>query len=63
MKRLLGLAILSTSSIILAADFGLPVGSPIPPFQAQDQNGTVRTLKDILGPNGAAVVFFRSADW
>ena len=46
-----------------AADYGLPIGSPMPPFEAQDQNGNTRTLKDILGPNGAAIVFFRSADW
>lgn len=35
----------------------------MPPIEAPDQNGKLRTLKDILGPNGAALVFFRSADW
>ena len=28
-----------------------------------DQNGTTRTLKSVLGPKGAILVFFRSADW
>jgi len=35
----------------------------MPPIEAPDQNGKLHTLKDILGPNGAALVFFRSADW
>jgi len=63
MKQLLCLAILGTCSIILAADYGPPAGTPMPPIEAPDQNGKLHTLKDILGPNGAALVFFRSADW
>ena len=57
------LATLATFVAALAADYGPPVGSPMPAFEALDQNGKTRTLKDLLGPNGAAIVFFRSADW
>lgn len=32
-------------------------------LQAPDQNGDIRTLEELLGPNGAAVFFVRSADW
>jgi hypothetical protein len=63
MLRLLALTILGTSSIILASDYGPPAGTAMPSLEAPDQNGKLRTLKDILGPNGAALVFFRSADW
>jgi hypothetical protein len=48
---------------VLYADHGLPVGSKMPPFTAPDQNGAARSLRDILGKNGAAILFFRSADW
>jgi len=64
MRRLPVLAILQIPVfMILAADYGPPIGRPMPSFEAPDQNGKFHTLKDILGPNGAAVVFFRSADW
>ena len=46
-----------------AAEYGPPIGSAMPAFEAPDQNGQVHTLKDLLGPNGAAIVFYRSADW
>lgn len=45
------------------ADFGPPVGTAMPSFEAPDQNGKITSLKDVLGPHGAALVFFRSADW
>ena len=47
----------------LAAEYGPPVGTPMPAFEAKDQNGKIHTLKDVLGPHGAAIVFYRSADW
>jgi LDH2 family malate/lactate/ureidoglycolate dehydrogenase len=42
---------------------GPAVGSEIPKFEAQDQNGRLRTFDGIAGPKGALLVFFRSADW
>jgi hypothetical protein len=42
---------------------GPAIGSRVPDFQAVDQSGTTRSLPSILGPQGALLVFFRSADW
>ncbi len=42
---------------------GPEVGERIPDFSAYDQNGNLVGLGDVMGPNGAMVVFHRSADW
>jgi cytochrome oxidase Cu insertion factor (SCO1/SenC/PrrC family) len=42
---------------------GPQVGDALPEFSLRDQQGQVRSLKSLLGTNGAVVVFFRSADW
>jgi hypothetical protein len=42
---------------------GPDVGQQAPAFSAQDQEGRNQTLKSIMGPKGAMLVFFRSADW
>ncbi len=42
---------------------GPQVGSVVPPFSLQDQRGQTRTLTSVLGPKGAMVLFYRSADW
>ncbi len=42
---------------------GPQVGQPAPGFTLPDQHGTPRSLKSMLGPKGAMLVFFRSADW
>ena len=42
---------------------GPAVGSPLPDFSAPDQGGRIQTLKSIMGPKGAMLVFYRSADW
>ncbi|HLJ50680.1 MAG TPA: hypothetical protein VKU01_31920 [Bryobacteraceae bacterium] len=62
MTRLLGLLSVFCWTAF-AADYGPPVGTRMPTFEAPDQNGKVHTLKTLLGPKGAALVFFRSADW
>ena len=41
---------------------GPEIGERIPDFEAYDQNGNLSTLDDVMGPNGAMVVFHRSAD-
>lgn len=38
-------------------------GERIPEFSLPDQNGQVRRLSDLAGPNGLFLVFHRSADW
>ncbi len=42
---------------------GPEIGERIPDFEAYDQNGSLVSLDDVMGPNGAMVVFVRSADW
>ena len=42
---------------------GPQVGELIPEFTLPDQNGELWTRDSILGPNGAMLVFVRSADW
>lgn len=42
---------------------GPEVGKRIPAFEALDQNGRMQTFDSIRGPNGAVIVFIRSADW
>ena len=48
---------------INVASLGPQVGEQVPTFSLPDQNGQVRTLESLLGPNGALLLFHRSADW
>ena len=42
---------------------GPQVGQRAPDFSLKDQSGKVWTLQSIMGPRGAMLVFYRSADW
>jgi len=42
---------------------GPQVGERVPDFSLHDQNGKIFTLRSIMGPKGAMLVFYRSADW
>ena len=42
---------------------GIPVGEKIPPFSGFDQHGKKWDLDSIKGPQGALILFYRSADW
>ena len=42
---------------------GPQVGDEAPSFTLNDQHGRPVTLESVMGPKGAMVVFFRSADW
>jgi len=42
---------------------GPKVGERVPDFSLPDQTGVTRSLNSVLGPKGAVLVFFRSADW
>ncbi len=42
---------------------GPQVGTAVPAFSAADQFGKPQTLASVMGPKGAMLVFFRSADW
>jgi cytochrome oxidase Cu insertion factor (SCO1/SenC/PrrC family) len=45
------------------AKLGPQVGQPAPDFNLKDQHGKTWTRDSLLGPNGAMLVFYRSADW
>jgi len=45
------------------AHLGPAAGSMMPDFRVPDEHGNPHRLKDLLGPNGALILFFRSADW
>ena len=42
---------------------GPQVGARLPDFTLRDQHGEPHSMKSVLGPKGALIVFFRSADW
>lgn len=42
---------------------GPQIGATIPSFTLPDQMGRAQSLESLMGPKGAMVVFFRSADW
>ena len=42
---------------------GPQVGEIVPDFSLPDQDGRVWTRDSIMGPNGALLLFHRSADW
>jgi peroxiredoxin len=42
---------------------GPQVGATVPDFNLADQHGRKRTLQSVMGPKGAMIVFYRSADW
>ena len=45
------------------AKLGPQVGQQVPDFSLKDQTGKTWTRQSIMGPRGAMLVFFRSADW
>ena len=45
------------------AALGPQVGEQVPDFSLPDQNGEIRTRESIMGPQGAMLVFVRSANW
>ena len=73
MKKFIISIIVATSASILVAQspeqkidlskLGPQVGERIPDFSLSDQNGKPWNLQSIMGPKGAMLVFYRSADW
>ena len=73
-RFLLTLAVMagfSFSSMLLAAEreqvvvsnLGPQIGEQVPDFELSDQFGELQDLESIMGPNGAMILFHRSADW
>jgi hypothetical protein len=59
----LTLIALFAGSLVAATPTGPEVGTKAPGFELRDANGVTHTLSSLLGPKGAMLVFFRSADW
>jgi hypothetical protein len=62
MRSLLSIPLLA-ASLLAAISTGPDIGTPMPSFEAQDQDGKKHTLRGLLGPKGAVILFYRSADW
>ncbi len=52
-----------TRTRIDVSQLGPQVGERVPDFSLPDQNGQLHTLASIMGPNGAMLLFHRSANW
>jgi hypothetical protein len=57
------LVVSSAQTVVDTSAIGPRVGAAVPVFEGVDQFGKTRTLSSVLGPKGAMLVFFRSADW
>ncbi|HYL75489.1 MAG TPA: hypothetical protein VEU96_14850 [Bryobacteraceae bacterium] len=55
--------ILLTACSLWARDYGPAVGSRMPAFELPDQDSAQRNLGNVMGPKGALILFYRSADW
>ena len=52
-----------TRSRVDVSALGPQVGERVPDFSLPDQDGKTWTRQSIMGPNGAMLVFVRSANW
>jgi len=62
-RRSVAVALLLGWGSLSAREYGPPVGSRMPSFDLKDQDGKAHSLTSLLGPKGAVILFFRSADW
>ena len=53
----------SPRSKIDVSKLGPQVGQTVPDFSLSDQTGKAWTRRSIMGPKGALLLFYRSADW
>ena len=60
---LAGCTVSDSRAAIDIDDLGPQVGERVPDFTLPDQRGRSTSLESILGPNGAILMFYRSADW
>lgn len=57
-------ALIFSATATAAGDPGPAVGAAFPhALEAKDQTGAVQSLESLMGENGVAVIFVRSADW
>ncbi len=58
-----GLVTAQSRAAIDVHSLGPQVGERVLGFSLPDQHGLMQTLQSIMGPNGAMLLFHRSADW
>lgn len=46
-----------------SANWGPQIGTEFPEIAIQNHDAERQTLSDLVGPNGVALFFVRSADW
>jgi hypothetical protein len=56
-------AVMAAEQTLDPQRLGPQIGERVPDFTLPDQHGVARSLRSMLGPKGAVLVFFRSADW
>jgi hypothetical protein len=56
-------ALFFAANLLAQQSTGPSIGAKVSDFEALDQNGKSHKLASILGPKGAILVFYRSADW
>jgi hypothetical protein len=56
-------SVIGQSPVVDTSKVGPQIGATVPAFSGTDQFGKPQTLASTIGPKGAMVVFFRSADW
>ena len=66
-KVLLSVILLCVTQLSQSQDYvwapDFPVGSSIPEIAAEDQNGEMRTLDDLMSGSGMLFMLSRSFDW
>lgn len=62
MRRYLAFLVWACAAMA-AVPSGPAIGQAVPDFRLADQHGEFRTMRSVLGPKGALLVFYRSADW
>jgi hypothetical protein len=62
-KRVSALLFLLVCYSLQGREYGPAVGGKMAGFELPDQDGKLHNLNDLLGPQGAILWFYRSADW
>ena len=57
------LALGAEREAIVGGNLGPQGGEQVPDFELSDQFGEIHNLESVMGPNGAMLLFHRSADW
>ena len=70
LRMILAISVLLTVNLLAqevrkinVSKLGPQVGATVPDFSLPDQGGKMWTLRSVMGPKGAMIVFLRSADW